>query len=105
MSTPRRGAAGTGPGLGTFFYLTALGGLALYFAFAAVQGEYGLLRRVQVEAETRALMAERAELIAARDALANKTQRLSEEFLDLDLLDTQARDVLGLIRSDEIVIR
>jgi len=30
---------------------------------------------------------------------------LSDEFLDLDLLDQQARDVLGMIRADEIVIR
>jgi cell division protein FtsB len=37
--------------------------------------------------------------------MENLTLRLSDGFLDLDLLDEQARDVLGLIRSDEIVIR
>ena len=37
--------------------------------------------------------------------LENKTKRLSDTYLDLDLLDSQARDVLGLIRSDEIVLQ
>ena len=31
-------------------------------------------------------------------------ERLSDDYLDLDLLDQQARDVLGLVRSDEIVV-
>jgi cell division protein FtsB len=30
--------------------------------------------------------------------------RLSDEFLDIDLLDEQAREVLGYVRADEIVI-
>ena len=31
------------------------------------------------------------------------TRRLSDDYLDLDLLDQQLRDVLGYIRADEIV--
>ena len=37
--------------------------------------------------------------------MENLTKRLSDDYLDLDLLDQQAREVLGLMRSDEIVIR
>jgi cell division protein FtsB len=37
--------------------------------------------------------------------LTNLTRRLSDDFLDIDLLDQQARDVLGYMRADEIVIR
>ena len=37
--------------------------------------------------------------------LQNRTLRLSDGYLDLDLLDEQVRDVLGYIRADEIVIR
>ena len=45
-------------------------------------------------------------LTLATAALAeNKTHRLSDDFLDLDLLDQQARDVLGMVRADEVVIR
>ena len=35
----------------------------------------------------------------------NLTRRLSSASLDLDLLDEQARRVLGLGRPDEIIIR
>ncbi len=35
----------------------------------------------------------------------NLTRRLSDTYLDLDPLDQQARDMLGMIRADEIVIR
>jgi cell division protein FtsB len=37
--------------------------------------------------------------------MQNLTLRLSDDYLDLDLLDEQARDVLGYLRADEIVIR
>jgi cell division protein FtsB len=37
--------------------------------------------------------------------LENRTHRLSDDYLDVDLLDEQARDVLGYVRADEIVIR
>ena len=33
------------------------------------------------------------------------TRRMSDAYLDLDLLDQQARDVLGMIRPDDLVIR
>ena len=72
--------------------------------FASVQGDFGLFRRVQIEAEAATLSVERDRLAAEVSALENKTHRLSDTYLDLDLLDTQARDVLGLIRSDEIAL-
>jgi hypothetical protein len=37
--------------------------------------------------------------------LRNKTRRLSDTYLDLDLLDTQARERLGMMRADEIIVR
>ena len=79
--------------------------LSSIFTFAAGQGDYGLFRRVEVEAEKAKLDAELAQLQAEVMRMENLTQRLSDEYLDLDLLDQQARDVLGLIRTDEIVIR
>ncbi|MYI69953.1 MAG: septum formation initiator family protein, partial [Boseongicola sp. SB0673_bin_14] len=78
--------------------------LAAYFMFASVQGDFGLFRRIQIEAELISLKNERDRLATDVSALENKTRRLSDTYLDLDLLDSQARDVLGLIRPDEIVL-
>jgi cell division protein FtsB len=50
-------------------------------------------------------MIELALLQAEVDQMENLTRRLSDTYLDLDLLDEQARDVLGMVRADEIVIR
>ena len=86
-----------------FFALMVLVGL--YFAIAAVQGPSGILRRVQLDAETTELVAERDRLRAEVDRMKNLTRSLSDEYLDIDLLDERARDVLGYARADEIVIR
>jgi cell division protein FtsB len=37
--------------------------------------------------------------------MENLTTRLSDDYLDLDLLSERARDILGYVRADEIVIR
>ena len=79
--------------------------LGFYFAFAAVQGDFGVFRRVQIKAEAAQLVAERDRLKAELEELNNRTYRLSDAYLDLDLLDEQVREVLGYIRADEIVIR
>ncbi|MFD1342927.1 FtsB family cell division protein [Litorisediminicola beolgyonensis] len=75
------------------------------FVFAAVQGDYGIFRRAEINAEAEALETELAEVRAEVARMENLTRRLSDDFLDLDLLDQQARDVLGMIRADEVVVR
>lgn len=90
---------------GAILYFGAMLLLGLYFAFAAVRGEYGVFRRAEVEAGTRALRAELAEVEAEVARMENLTHRLSDGYLDLDLLDERARDVLGMVRADEIVVR
>ncbi|MDP5086111.1 MAG: septum formation initiator family protein [Yoonia sp.] len=91
--------------LGALFYFLGMIMLGLYFTFAAVQGDYGLFKRIEVKAEGDALAVELAALQTEVARMENLTVRLSDNFLDLDLLDQQARDVLGMIRADEIVIR
>ena len=93
------------PALGTFTFFAVAFALGLYFTFAAVQGDYGLFRRAEIEAEARDLSRQLAQVQADVDRMENLTRRLSDDYLDLDLLDEQARSVLGLLRSDEIVIR
>jgi cell division protein FtsB len=76
-----------------------------YLTFAALQGEHGLFRLFQVEAQEKRLQTELARLRAERALIANKARRLSGPTLDLDLLDEQARRTLGLGRPDEVLIR
>ncbi|WP_297774271.1 septum formation initiator family protein [uncultured Roseovarius sp.] len=90
-------------GLLIFFVIAFF--LGAYFTFAAVQGDYGLFRRAEITAQSAELQVQLQELNAQIARMENLTRRLSDSYLDLDLLDQQARDVLGLMRSDEIVIR
>ena len=92
-------------GLGGAVYLVSAFGLGLYFTFAAVQGDYGMFARVAIDAEAEALTEERDRLQAELAEMQNLTRRLSDTYLDLDLLDQQTRDVLGYMRADEIAIR
>lgn len=93
------------PALGLLAYFAVAFSLGAYFTFAAVQGDYGLFRRVEIVAQGEDLKFELARIQQDVERMENLTHRLSDSYLDLDLLDEQARDVLGLIRSDEIVIR
>lgn len=79
--------------------------LGLYFAFAAVQGPSGILRRIQLEAEITDLAAERDRLRTEVQGMENLTRRMSDEYLDLDLLDERVRQVLGMVRPDEVILR
>jgi len=91
--------------MGTVIYFLVALAIGGYFAFAAVQGDNGLFRRAGIEAEEVRLRTKLDALNAQVARMENLTRRLSDDYLDLDLLDQQARDVLGLIRADEIVIR
>ncbi len=92
-------------GFGGLAYLAFAFALGIYFTFAAVQGDYGMFRRVAINAEAEALKLERDRLSLELTEMQNLTHRLSDDYLDLDLLDQQTRDVLGYMRSDEIAIR
>jgi cell division protein FtsB len=98
LSSIKRAVLGTGAA-GAFLVLAG------YFAFAALQGDFGVVKRVQVTAEKEALTAERDRLKIEVARMQNLTERLSDDYLDLDLLDERARSVLGYVRADEIVIR
>ncbi|NBE08670.1 FtsB family cell division protein [Paragemmobacter ruber] len=95
----------TRPSLGAMAYFLMAFTLGSYFTFAAVQGDYGVFRQVEIAAEAEVLHAERDRLAAELAEMENRTRRLSDDYLDIDLLDEQARAVLGYVRADEIVIQ
>ncbi|HMS94200.1 MAG: septum formation initiator family protein [Tabrizicola sp.] len=92
-------------GIGGLVYLALAGVLGTYFTFAAVQGDFGIFARVAIDAEAKGLRIERDRLAAELARMENLTRRLSDTYLDLDLLDQQAREVLGYMRPEEIAIR
>lgn len=88
--------------------LMVLGLLVLgsgYFLVAAVVGPYGVFRQAEINAEVELRREELSQLQGEVARMENLTRRLSDEYLDLDLLDERARDMLGYVRPDEIVIR
>ena len=93
------------PAFGVVIYTAITLSLSGYFVFAAVQGDFGLFRRAEIEVEGERLASELVSLEGEGARMENLTRRLSDDYLDLDLLDQQARDVLGVMRSDEIVVR
>lgn len=91
--------------LATGAAIAALAFIGGHFALAAIQGDFGVVRRAEVTAEKAALTADREKLRTEIARMQNLTRRLSDDFLDLDLLDERVRNVLGYVRTDEIVIR
>ena len=75
-----------------------------YFTFTAVQGPFGLFQLIQIEAEAARLSAQLADLETETARMEVLTHRLSDAFLDLDLLDERARSVLGYARPQDIVL-
>ena len=76
--------------------------ILFYLGFHAVSGERGVFALFK---ETRKLELRTAELDAIttkRQTLEKRIKLMSNDSLDLDMLDEQARTVLGLAGKDEV---
>lgn len=75
-----------------------------YFGYHAFTGSYGLwsLDRLGAEAET--LKAQLDALKSERAAMERRIAHLKPDSLDADVIDTEARMSLNLLRPDEVVI-
>ena len=86
------------------FVITCLCTSCFYFSFVAINGNHGVKRKAELSFEN----LEKSERLVALKKKAfgmeQKTKRLQDDSLDLDLLDEQARKILGLIRLDELII-
>ena len=78
--------------------------LSVYFLLATFKGEYGLLRKYQLLATEKELKVQMIYLTEKKQTLLNKVNRLSISSLDLELLDEQARRVLGMIGEKELIV-
>ena len=78
--------------------------LSLYFLLASFSGEFGVSKKYHLLAKEKILAKKLRETISERKKLSNKIQRLSDNALDLELLDQQARKILGLIGEEELIV-
>ncbi|MEL6584899.1 MAG: septum formation initiator family protein [Pseudomonadota bacterium] len=95
----------TGPLLLNALLYGGAAALIVSFAYAAIYGPHGISARMALEKEVLVQTEELATLTSERAALQNRVHRLSADYLDLDLLDEQARKRLVLIRPDEQILR
>jgi cell division protein FtsB len=78
--------------------------ILFYLAFHTVSGERGIFALLRESRKLDALKTELAEAKTKHEVLEKKVQKLSSNSLDLDLLDEQARKVLGTTGKNEVVL-
>jgi cell division protein FtsB len=78
--------------------------VAFYFAFHIIQGDRGFLAFVKLQRDITAGETKLVALHMQRQALEKKVDMMRSSHIDADLLDERAREILNLIRPDEIVI-
>ena len=78
--------------------------LCFYFIIASFNGEFGVAAKYELLAREKVLNRKLNLLIEENIAIKKKVERLSDTSLDLELLDQQARKILGMIGEDEVII-
>jgi len=85
--------------IGPMFVVAAI----FYLGFHALSGERGLFALFTETRRLESLQAELAEVKTKREAMDHKVKLLSDNSLDLDMLDEQVRRVLGKTGKNEVV--
>lgn len=75
-----------------------------YFTFHAVNGRYGYRALQAEQARIVELLEQRTKLLDERKAMRDRANLLKLAAIDADLLDERARQLLGYVRSDELLI-
>jgi cell division protein FtsB len=78
--------------------------LTLYFLLASFNGEFGVSAKYQLLAREKILFKELEIIIQESNALKNRIKGMSDTSLDLELLDQQARKILGMIGEEELIV-
>lgn len=78
--------------------------IATYFTYHMLTGARGAISWAMLTGEVESLEKELEGLKEENAFLENKIQRLRKSSLDLDLLEEQAINILGLTKEDDIVV-
>ncbi len=76
----------------------------LYFGYHTVQGDRGVIAYLRLSANLERTEMALQESNEIRQVLARRVVLLRPENLDRDMLDEQARQILGLAHPDDVVI-
>ncbi len=75
-----------------------------YFAYHAIEGEYGLAAHARLQDRRAALTQELAAVRGERQKLERQVSLMRSQSLDADLVDERARRALNLAHRNEVVI-
>ena len=78
--------------------------LCLYFIIASFNGEFGVSAKYHLLAKEKVLANELNAINKETKIIKNRIKRLSNTSLDLELLDQQARIILGMIGEEEAIV-
>ena len=78
--------------------------LCLYFIIASFNGEFGVSAKYHLIAKEKVLANELNTINKETKIIKNRIKRLSNTSLDLELLDQQARIILGMIGEEEVIV-
>ena len=79
-------------------------GFLAYFGYHAFSGSFGILAMDRLEADGARLAVELDGLKRQHQGLESRVALLRPESMDADLIDTEARSALNLLRPDEVVV-
>ena len=101
MHSPTSSSSGIGfiGSLGTLLLVLIFG----YFFYHVISGENGFLSLIDVQKKVTEARTELDLISSERLRLENRVSLLRDESLDPDLLDEQARRLLGYVAEDETV--
>jgi cell division protein FtsB len=100
MATRQRKQSKIRPLLLPFFCLLIMG----YFAYHAVEGDYGLFALGKLKEREALLEAELVKARGEREQMERHVRLMRPESLDRDMLDERAREALNMADAKDLVI-
>lgn len=78
--------------------------LLSYFVYHLIQGERGLLSWMRLKQKIKIAEEKLTQIQEEQINLAHRVHLMSPNTLDIDMLEEQAREKLGLANNDELII-
>lgn len=87
-----------------YFSMILLAAFIAYVTYHAFSGERGIAALVRLDQTIYEKRAELEKLVLEQRRMENRVERMRTESLDLDLLEEQARRVLGYAKPNEFIL-